>query len=475
MALERKDLENMPFTVKDLQHEVYKARRLKMIGGDSAAMMSYFQHMHATSNNFYHAERVDDEGWLQDVFSVDGRSRVAYEEFGDVVCFDATYLTNEYELPFTNFVGVNHHGQSILLGCALVSREDCDTFQWIFKQWLCSMNNRASLAILTDQAAAMRKPLEEVMPNTRHRWCIWHIMRKIPEILGSCKRYKDFKSVLKRIVYESFTIMEFESRCFFDGFVNRNTKLFKFPLKYSKALQKRARDEAYSDANCSKYLRRLVSGFAVEKIFQKLYTDAKFQELQKECARMMYCICVEERFTEETIIQYILEDRVWVVPKGSSEGLLTDQRRFYSATFNTLTKDVICDCRKFQTDGIMCRHMIRVLDQNHVADIPDKYIVRRWRKDIARKHTRVKVAYHDPSETIEVHRYNRLMVAFESLCDEAVTISDNIVNLVLDKINNMRQEVGGRKRKSLEEAGAESYTADVNMSNAPPSTRPIVL
>jgi hypothetical protein len=27
-----------------------------------------------------------------------------------------TYLTNRYDMPFAPFVGVNHHGQSILLG-----------------------------------------------------------------------------------------------------------------------------------------------------------------------------------------------------------------------------------------------------------------------------------------------------------------------------------------------------------------------
>lgn len=86
------------------------------------------------------------------------RSRVANEDFGDVVCFDATYLINEYELPFANFVGVNHHGQSILLGCALVSHEDSDTFGWVFRQWLSCMGNKQPRAILTDQVAAMRKP-----------------------------------------------------------------------------------------------------------------------------------------------------------------------------------------------------------------------------------------------------------------------------------------------------------------------------
>lgn len=39
---------------------------------------------------------------------VDARSRVAYKEYDDVVCFDSTYLTNEYELPLSNFMRVNY-------------------------------------------------------------------------------------------------------------------------------------------------------------------------------------------------------------------------------------------------------------------------------------------------------------------------------------------------------------------------------
>ncbi|XP_021771180.1 protein FAR1-RELATED SEQUENCE 6-like [Chenopodium quinoa] len=409
--------------------------------------------MQAANPNFYHAQRLDSHGRLKDVIWVDAQSRAAYEEFGDVVCFDATYLTNEYELPFVNFVGVNHHGQSILLECALVPREDCDTFKWILQEWLSFMNNRAPKATLTDQAAAMRKPIEEVMPLTRHHLCIWHIMRKIPEKLGKCERYKDFKGLLKVVVYESLTVEEFENRwnglisdfklecndwltslykerhmwvpaymryhfwagmkttqrvesinSFFDGFVNRHTKLFEFPQKYAKALEKCVRDETAADANCVKYVRRLVTGFAVERVFQKLYTDTKFQEVQAECSRMMYCYCKEEKMLNENTIQYVVEDRVWVVPEGQSEEVNTNRRRYYSATFNKQTKEVLCECRKFTTHGIMCKHMMRILDQNLVLEIPDQYIVSRWRKDILRKHTRVRVSYHDPSDKVEVQR-----------------------------------------------------------------------
>ena len=58
---------------------------------------------------------INEEGRLRNVFWADARSRAAYEEFGDVVTFDTTYLTNKYDMPFAPFVGVNHHGQSILL------------------------------------------------------------------------------------------------------------------------------------------------------------------------------------------------------------------------------------------------------------------------------------------------------------------------------------------------------------------------
>ncbi|RYR05471.1 hypothetical protein Ahy_B06g085336 [Arachis hypogaea] len=48
-------------------------------------------------------------------------------------------LTNEvggHGLPFASFVGVNHHGKSTLLGCALLGSEEIPNFEWVFTQWL---------------------------------------------------------------------------------------------------------------------------------------------------------------------------------------------------------------------------------------------------------------------------------------------------------------------------------------------------
>ena len=124
MALQKNDVQNMAITKKDLHNVVLKYKRLNLKDGDAKAILYYFTKMTEDNQNFFNMHMVDTYGSLKDFLWVDARSRASWEEFRDVVCFDATYLINKYEVPFANFVGVNHHGQSILLACALVSHED---------------------------------------------------------------------------------------------------------------------------------------------------------------------------------------------------------------------------------------------------------------------------------------------------------------------------------------------------------------
>ncbi|KAF2319342.1 hypothetical protein GH714_014920 [Hevea brasiliensis] len=98
-------------------------------------------------------------------------SRVVYEEFHDVVSFDTTYLVNRYKMPFATIVGVNHHDQSILLGCALVAHEDAETF----------------------------------------RFCLWHILRKVPEKFQNVADFSNAVQEFKAVIYDSLSTEMFES------------------------------------------------------------------------------------------------------------------------------------------------------------------------------------------------------------------------------------------------------------------------
>ncbi|WOH08468.1 hypothetical protein DCAR_0727909 [Daucus carota subsp. sativus] len=78
-------------------------------------------------------------------------------------------------MPFAPFTGVNHHRQSILFSCALVSDEREETFVWLFRQWLNCMWNESPRAIITDQDLAIDNAIKKVFPHTHHRYCQWHL------------------------------------------------------------------------------------------------------------------------------------------------------------------------------------------------------------------------------------------------------------------------------------------------------------
>jgi len=40
----------------------------------------------------------------------------------------------------------------------------------------------------------MQNAIEIVFPNTRHWWCLWHTIKKIPEKLQGYTHYKRIKS-----------------------------------------------------------------------------------------------------------------------------------------------------------------------------------------------------------------------------------------------------------------------------------------
>ncbi|XP_038688530.1 protein FAR1-RELATED SEQUENCE 5-like [Tripterygium wilfordii] len=142
LVVEAGGYDHLSFDEKDCRNYIEKARRLRLGEGDAESIRNYFLRMQRENSNFFYIIDFDDNCRIKNLFWADSRSRSSYEVFGDVVSFDTTYLTNKYDMSFAPFVGVNHHGQSILLGCGLLSSEDTDTFVWLFKSWLACMFGR---------------------------------------------------------------------------------------------------------------------------------------------------------------------------------------------------------------------------------------------------------------------------------------------------------------------------------------------
>lgn len=130
--------------------------RAQTRGGDMTETISYFTQKRLDDPDFYFKVLLDDEQRVQNFFWVDGAARTTYEDaYSDCISFDTTYLTNQYNMPFAPFIGINRHGQSFMLGCGFLRDEKATSFDWLFETYLDAMNDKAPKNIITDQDWAM--------------------------------------------------------------------------------------------------------------------------------------------------------------------------------------------------------------------------------------------------------------------------------------------------------------------------------
>ncbi|KAK6780247.1 hypothetical protein RDI58_022431 [Solanum bulbocastanum] len=61
--------------------------------------------------------------------------------------------------------GENHHKQSILLGCTLITSKDIETYKYAFSTWFMVMGNAPPTAIPTDQCESINGSIREVLPD----------------------------------------------------------------------------------------------------------------------------------------------------------------------------------------------------------------------------------------------------------------------------------------------------------------------
>ena len=112
--------EKVTYNERDVRNFLNQERCLKCRVGDGQILHDYFVRMQNRNSNFYYALDFDDDFRVRNAFWVDARSRAVYESFHDVITFNTTYLTNKHEISFVPFIGINHHSESILLGCGLL-------------------------------------------------------------------------------------------------------------------------------------------------------------------------------------------------------------------------------------------------------------------------------------------------------------------------------------------------------------------
>jgi hypothetical protein len=72
------------------------------------------------------------------------------------------------------------------------------------------MRGKAPAFIVTDEDASIRDGIANVLPNTVHKLCMWHIMKKLPEKIDANLLNDDkFRKMINSCAWGSETIEEF--------------------------------------------------------------------------------------------------------------------------------------------------------------------------------------------------------------------------------------------------------------------------
>ncbi|KAK9724387.1 hypothetical protein RND81_05G069000 [Saponaria officinalis] len=281
------------------------------------------------------------------------------------------------------------------------------------------MGQREPQCIITDQDPAMKNVLPVVFKQAMHRFCMWHIMQKVPDKVGiSISKDTDFVSRLSAIVWDSdLEPVQFEQKwcelvtefnleghswlsymylirrkwipayyrdifmgcllrttqrsesenSFFKNFENKHGTLVEFWLRFQSAMDQQRHSQRSLDRDSAHSLPQLATPLRFEAHASNVYAHTVFYEFQSEI-KASFCSCSVIGFTLDNSLELI--DIV-----DASVG------KTYRVVYNGVNSVAECSCKLFERKGILCRHIVWVFSGKQLKKLPDKYILMRWSKN----------------------------------------------------------------------------------------------
>ncbi|XP_057785251.1 protein FAR1-RELATED SEQUENCE 5-like [Salvia miltiorrhiza] len=402
-------------------------KETKLENGDANALMKYLIGKGNTETHFYWNVQLDDDGRLMNFFFRDTRSAVDYEIFGDVLSIDTTYRTNKYNLVCAPFVGINHHKNNVLFALAFLSDETTKSFEWLFNCFLESMNWKEPGIIFSDQCQALMNGIDFSFQTSCHRLCQWHINQNAPSHFGSLNGNATFKKTWYYCMNGCETEGEFDSTWqtmitdyelsenrWFGNMYNlrkrwasvytndkftaglhatsrsevtnkvlkdlcsATTSLHDFVMKYERLqhewhLRETEEDrhlrETEEDTLCRGVPGQFIQNNNLLKHAARVYTRNVYKTFECEVAHSLNVKIIHHPY------DFTADELVYGVSSCSAtNGIRT-------VHFTRATRHATCSCRMWEAEGILCRHIVNILLLLNIDNLPEHFILKRWRKD----------------------------------------------------------------------------------------------
>ncbi|KAM0872854.1 hypothetical protein ACQ4PT_038449 [Festuca glaucescens] len=308
--------------------------------------------------------------------------------------------------------------KSIKKGCKAMMRiHRNDDDKWTVTKFLDDHNH--DLTSTLDQNKAMENAIKEVLPNTVHQWCKWHVFNTSKEHLGTTySNHPEFKDKFHKVLNHARTIDEFEDAwrsiieeydlhdntylqkvyddrnrwaspyfksCFFakmtttqrsecmnhvlKGYVSPSSTMHNFVIQYDKFIADRIEAEDNMEFATSKGNRRPRSGSPIERKAATVYTDSMFSKFSDQ-------VYMSAAYN----IQEIRDDGTYVTVHMDVENRERWSKLVFPVHVNKEKDEFKCICKLFEHMGILCCHILKVMTHIGYPTLPDKYILKRWTK-----------------------------------------------------------------------------------------------
>jgi zinc finger SWIM domain-containing protein 3 len=458
--------DNLGFTKRDHKNYLRNKRQRALKFGEAASLEKYFRHQLKESPSYFYAFQLDAEELITNIFWADVRMIIDYNHFGDVITFDTTYSTNRDARPLGVFLGLNHHRETVIFGVTLLYDETIESFIWLFETFLEAMSENRPITIFTDQDAAMAATIQEVMPDTYHALCSWHMWQNANRHLGYLlKGGSRFNKDFLACIYEYDDEDEFLSawNMMLEKYDARENKwligIFQLKEKWAQAYVKRTftvgmrstqlserfncdlKDCLQTDLNILEFFthfERVVKQKRDKELEAEYNSRQKLPRLNLKSSLMLNQVA--KVYTPKTF--ELFQNEVEEVPPLSIIDCNTSQvthtyvvglfngHRTYKITWNPLEQNLSCSCQKFETFGILCRHALKFFGVLDIKLIPDEYIIKRWRRDAKDEKNFTKKEIELDIRLEYVDRYRALCPKYIQLVNEACEAEEgfNILN-----------------------------------------------
>ncbi|XP_021724317.1 protein FAR1-RELATED SEQUENCE 5-like [Chenopodium quinoa] len=172
---------------------------------------------------------------------------------------------------------------------------------------------------------------------------------------------------------------------FFCNFINPHVTCVEFFVRYETALdaQRHEQDELNM---LNKSEPQLLTYLHLEKHAAVVYSRAIFYDFHEECQAACLSCGVEScsSLYGDGVEFSVIVDH--------------DKRKNFNVNFDLATYECSCTCKMFESQGILCRHILFIMKDKSIREIPDLYIMNHWRKDILKKALAINVVLDDASK-----------------------------------------------------------------------------